>query len=401
MLEHEIECLREQGFTDILITVSHLGNIIMDYFGDGAEFGVNISYYFEKEPLGNAGALFKVKDQLTDDFLLLNADAMFDIDFNRFVDYHYSHGGIATLFTHPNSHPYDSGVIVADDNHRVLNWLSTIVHSHHRMAALYAELICDKSIVKIANAHNTFHDKKTLTRLAYRNTKLIAVGEMVKKNLVEYYEIPSEQVTVIHNAIKPFEDKITIDSTIEKLHQDGYFVVGNVGRLSEQKGMEYFIDAIPAVLKQHSKTKFLIIGKGELEEELKKRVADLKVEDAVIFMGYRSDIQNLMSQLDLEVLSSLWEGFPLIPIEAFSVGRTVVATGVDGTLEIVQNEENGLMIEPRKPDQIAEAISRFIEDKNLKDKCEYGAKKSYEKEYSFDKFAEAHRDYYRRLLEKS
>lgn len=124
VLEHEIECLREQGFTDILITVSHLGNIIMDYFGDGAEFGVNISYYFEKEPLGNAGALFKVKDQLTDDFLLLNADAMFDIDFNRFVDYHYSHGGIATLFTHPNSHPYDSGVIVADDNHRVLNWLS-------------------------------------------------------------------------------------------------------------------------------------------------------------------------------------------------------------------------------------------------------------------------------------
>lgn len=124
MLEHEIECLREQGFTDILITVGHLGNIIMDYFGDGAEFGVNISYYFEKELLGNAGALFKVKDQLTDDFLLLNADAMFDIDFNRFVDYHYSHGGIATLFTHPNSHPYDSGVIVADDNHSVLNWLS-------------------------------------------------------------------------------------------------------------------------------------------------------------------------------------------------------------------------------------------------------------------------------------
>lgn len=75
------------------------------------------------------------------------------------------------------------------------------------MAALYAELICGKSILKIANAHNTFHDKKTLTRLAYRNTKLIAVGEMVKKNLVEYYGIPNEQVTVIHNAIKPFDGK--------------------------------------------------------------------------------------------------------------------------------------------------------------------------------------------------
>ena len=99
VLEHEIECLCEQGFTDILITVGHLGNVIMDYFGDGLKFGVHITYYFEKEPLGNAGALFQVKDQLTDDFLLLNADAMFDIDFNRFVQYHKTHDAVATLFT--------------------------------------------------------------------------------------------------------------------------------------------------------------------------------------------------------------------------------------------------------------------------------------------------------------
>ena len=71
VLEHELECLRDQGFTNIIITVSHLGNIIMDYFGDGSgtspvtgkPFGVHIEYYFEKEPLGNAGALFKIKDK--------------------------------------------------------------------------------------------------------------------------------------------------------------------------------------------------------------------------------------------------------------------------------------------------------------------------------------------------
>lgn len=124
VLEHEMICLREQGFTDILITVSHLGNIIMDYFGDGSKFGVHITYYFEKEPLGNAGALFQVKEQLTDDFLLLNADAMFDIDFNRFVQYHRVHGAVATLFTHPNSHPYDSGVIIADEHMAVQRWLA-------------------------------------------------------------------------------------------------------------------------------------------------------------------------------------------------------------------------------------------------------------------------------------
>ncbi len=132
VLEREIECLREQGFTDIIITVSHLGNIIMDYFGDGSgispvtgkPFDVHITYYFEKEPLGNAGALFQIKDQLTEDFLLLNADAMFDVDFNRFVAYHKQKGGLVTLFTHPNNHPYDSGLLIADADGVAMKWLT-------------------------------------------------------------------------------------------------------------------------------------------------------------------------------------------------------------------------------------------------------------------------------------
>jgi D,D-heptose 1,7-bisphosphate phosphatase len=124
VLEHEIECLRDQGFKDLIITVSHLGNIIMDYFGDGSSFDVNIEYYFEKEPLGNAGALFKIKDKLTEDFLLLNADALFNVDFNRFVKFHKKQGGLVTLFTHPNSHPYDSGLIIADENACVKKWLT-------------------------------------------------------------------------------------------------------------------------------------------------------------------------------------------------------------------------------------------------------------------------------------
>lgn len=132
VLEHEIECLRKQGFTDLLITVSHLGHIIMDYFGNGMKvspatgkpFGVNIEYYVEETPLGNAGALYKLRDKLSEDFLLLNADSVFDVDFNRFVAYHKSKGGLATLFTHPNSHPYDSSLILADDNDAVTSWLA-------------------------------------------------------------------------------------------------------------------------------------------------------------------------------------------------------------------------------------------------------------------------------------
>ncbi len=132
VLEHELNCLRDQGYDDIIITVSHLGHIIMDYFGDGSgvspvtgkPFGVHISYFVETTPLGNAGALFRLKEELTEDFLLLNADAIFDIDFDRIVAYHKEKGGLVTLFTHPNSHPYDSGLIIADENGAVLEWLA-------------------------------------------------------------------------------------------------------------------------------------------------------------------------------------------------------------------------------------------------------------------------------------
>ena len=124
VLEREIECLRNQGFTDLIITVSHMAEQIVDYFGDGSAYGVNIEYYVEKTPLGNAGALFKLKDRLDSDFLLLNADSVFDIDFNRFVNYHKAKSGLVTLFTHPNSHPYDSGVLIADDEGIVQQWLT-------------------------------------------------------------------------------------------------------------------------------------------------------------------------------------------------------------------------------------------------------------------------------------
>lgn len=124
VLEWEIQSLASQGFKEIILTVSHMHEKIEDYFGDGSKFGVNIEYFVEEQPLGNAGALFKLKELLTEPFLLLNADAVFDIDFNRFVEFHKKRGGLVTLFTHPNSHPYDSSVLVTDDIESVQQWLA-------------------------------------------------------------------------------------------------------------------------------------------------------------------------------------------------------------------------------------------------------------------------------------
>mgnify|MGYP000398159830 FL=1 len=122
VLEREVCSLASQGFRDIILTVSYLHEKIEEHFGDGSKWGVKIEYLVENTPLGNAGALFKLN--LKEDFLLLNADAMFDVDFNRFVAFYKEHGGLVTLFTHPNSHPFDSGLLVADKNGAVEQWLA-------------------------------------------------------------------------------------------------------------------------------------------------------------------------------------------------------------------------------------------------------------------------------------
>ena len=125
VLERELISLRDQGFTDILLTVSYMHEKIENYLGDGSSLGINITYFVEEAPLGNAGALFKIREWLGDEpFLLLNADAVFDVDFRRMADYHSKKGGLVTLFTHPNSHPYDSGIVIAGEDGEVIEWLT-------------------------------------------------------------------------------------------------------------------------------------------------------------------------------------------------------------------------------------------------------------------------------------
>ncbi len=123
ILQYQIEALKAQGVTEIILVIGYLGHIVKEHFKDGNSFGVKISYIEEKEPLGTAGALYFLKDEITEDFLLLCGDLIFDIDIERFYCAHKKFGAVATLFTHPNSHPYDSGIIVADGNGKVTNWL--------------------------------------------------------------------------------------------------------------------------------------------------------------------------------------------------------------------------------------------------------------------------------------
>lgn len=273
----------------------------------------------------------------------------------------------------------------------------TIIHSHHRMAAFIAQFVFKKKIIHLVTAHNTFHDKSKLTKFAYANTRIIAVGEQVKKNLVDYYRLQNEQITVIHNAVKPFDGTVKPIKCITKEREKGYTLIANVGRLTEQKGMEYFIRAAADVYKENSMTRFFIVGDGEDREKLEKLAKDNLPKGVMYFMGYRIDVQNVMRQVDFIVLSSLWEGLPLTPIEAFSVGKTVIATEVDGTVEIVTDKKNGYLIPPKDFNAIEEKILDLIKHPEKRRKLELNCKKTFEKEFSFAQFSDSVISYFEEL----
>ncbi|MBM6820676.1 glycosyltransferase family 4 protein [Clostridium saudiense] len=270
-----------------------------------------------------------------------------------------------------------------------------IIHTHHRMASFYTFLLNKIYNFKFfVTVHNTFLDKRILTKLSYTGANIVAVGEQVKSNLCDFYKIDSNKVTVIKNAVKPFEGEIKEVEIISRYKRQGNYIVGNIGRLSEQKGMKYFIEAIPIVLDRIHNVKFFIIGDGEEKEMLQSVIKRNGLEESVILLGYRKDVQNIMMQLDLIVLSSLWEGLPLTPIEAFSVKKTVVATAVDGTIEIVKNNQNGVTVNSKDSIALGNSIIKLLENSELRESYEKNAFKTYEEEFSFEALINNYRCFY-------
>lgn len=118
ILQWQIDCLQKQGITEITIIIGHLGDSIKSYFGD------QVDYIVESEPLGTAGALYYLKEKVKKDFLLINGDIVFDIDFHRFISAHNKMNSSATVLVHPNNHPFDSGLIEYSKDNKIINWYS-------------------------------------------------------------------------------------------------------------------------------------------------------------------------------------------------------------------------------------------------------------------------------------
>ncbi len=249
LLEWQTKQLKKYGINRITMIVGHLGEKIQEYFKDGSNFGLEIDYIFEKEPLGTAGAFYYLKDKIKSDyFMLVFGDVFFDIDIDRMEKFHKDKASLATLFVHPNSHPYDSDLIEADENSRVKRfdsknnvrnyWYDNVVN-----AGLY---IIDKSICdKVSQPVKTDFEKDILAKMALE-------GEPVYAYASPEYVKDVGTVDRITHAIKDLESGLIEARNLKNkqkaifLDRDGTINVLK-GFISREEEFELEKSAAPAI----------------------------------------------------------------------------------------------------------------------------------------------------------
>ncbi len=243
-----------------------------------------------------------------------------------------------------------------------------IVHMHAAHAHALGMLACalNKSPKCVVARRVVFPIKEGplgLARLKYlrRIDGYIAVCGAAKDVLVEAGVEPSK-VRVVHSGV-------TAPRVIEGKSVRAEFgigppekLVGTVGELVGAKGQAFLIEAVPLVLEKIPTAKFMIVGSGELESELRSLALRLGFAEFFIFTGFRNDVGNCLDALDLFVLPSITEGLNNSIVEAMIIGKAVVATNVGGIPEIVKHGETGLLVPPGDPASLADAIVELLEN---------------------------------------
>lgn len=156
ILTYAIENLKENGITDIIMTLGYKAEKIMLHYKDGKELGVNIEYFVEKSPLGSGGALFYLKDKLDEDFVICPGDAIFNINFKEMIDFHKANNSLITLFTHPNLHPYDSDLIIKNRE----NIVTKMLFKNEERNCYYSNLVNAGVFIVSCEALDYFKEEK-------------------------------------------------------------------------------------------------------------------------------------------------------------------------------------------------------------------------------------------------
>jgi glycosyltransferase involved in cell wall biosynthesis len=236
--------------------------------------------------------------------------------------------------------------------------------------------------------------------------RFIVVSERLRKILTEKHRISPDRVVKIYNGIEIDEYMPNIEKVRSQKSEvrrefglaDSVPVIGAIGRLTWQKGLEYLIEAVPDVLKKHPEAMFLIVGEGPLKDKLKAKSEELRVEDKVIFTGFRTDIKEVLSAIDILVIPSLLEGFPMITLEAMAMAKPIIATNINGITEQITNGINGILIPPKDPSAIAQATITLINNREKAKAMGLAARKKAEEEFSVEKMVSETEKVYLSLL---
>ncbi len=162
-------------------------------------------------------------------------------------------------------------------------------------------------------------------------------------------------------------------------------VVGVVARLHQQKGHRYLIQAARSIVASHPAVRFVIVGDGELRPELETQVRENDLSPNFHFLGFRDDVKELLKTFDVFVLPSLYEGLPNVVLEAMATGLPVVATAVDGTIELIVESETGFLVSPKNSQQLSEKISFLLQDDQRRKLFGNRGRVRVEQQYSLEK----------------
>lgn len=271
-----------------------------------------------------------------------------------------------------------------------------VIHCHHRMAVLFAKFF-SKKVRIIYNNHTIYSDKPLLTHRLLKDTAIIADGVQAKRNVTDFFRIKDENVIVINNAVDSYDGEYHVVPEIENARNNGFFIVLNSSRFHPQKGLGYFIAAANIIIKKGYNIKFFLVGDGSQKDEIINRINQLGINDNIVLLGFRKDIKNVISQCDVLVLTSVYEGLPLTPMEAFSVKKPVIATDIDGSREVVEDGYNGLLAVSKDPESIAGKIEELYLNRYRLNELSQNAYRSFINKFSEEPFIENYMKFYASL----
>jgi glycosyltransferase involved in cell wall biosynthesis len=297
------------------------------------------------------------------------------------------------------------------------NWLSlardltrrekvALIHAHEFTANIYGTLlarIAGIPIVATIHGKNYYVDslkRRIAYRVASRYARLITVSEDLRQYVVDRVGVRAKRIGVIYNGIEVTEVlPIEAQRCRRELGlQEDEAIVGLVGSLYPVKGHTYLLHAIPEILKACPRTKFLIVGRGDLDVALKDEVSRLGLEENVHFLGLRNDVRSLLEIMDVFVLPSLSEGLSIALLEAMAAGKPVVASAVGGNPELVLEGETGFLVPPKDSHALAWNVVSLLKDSETRKRFGQTARKRVEHQFTLEKMVESYQGLYRECM---